>query len=102
MNRPFHNRQWRDSAKGQECQGRFNNCLWSPDTVVLCHIRRPGTGTAIKPADYKAAYLCANCHAEQEARQVPWEWVLDAVFRTLDIHHAEGRLVTEYASEGVQ
>ena len=91
--RPFHSKEWRQSARGQECAGRFDRCLWSPETVVLCHIRRPGDGKATKPSDYKAAYLCANCHHDQEVRKVvPWDQILDAVFRTLDIHHKEGRI----------
>ena len=83
--KPFHNKAWRDNARFQECTGRFDGCTHDPATVVLAHIRRPGTGAATKPSDWQAAFLCSACHRRQEARHVPWEQVFDAVIRTLAI-----------------
>lgn len=54
----------RQSAKGEECTLRFEGCLYTTETTVLCHsnLLADGRGMGIKSPDLRAAYGCFHCH----------------------------------------
>lgn len=51
------------SANGRSC-----DCCGSMGTTVFAHMRAGNEGgTGLKPADYLGAFLCGNCHHDQES-----------------------------------
>lgn len=94
---PFARIDWRESARGKECQLKLACCNRDPETTVLCHLRMFGwAGINQKPDDYLAIYGCSDCHDALDGRgsQVfvdGWD-VVRALGNTLMIHHAEGRI----------
>jgi hypothetical protein len=73
----------RDSARGQQCTLRLDGCLYSPETVVLCHV--PGTGmkgTGMKTIDVCAVFGCDNCHSIIDGRK-RGEWSYKDIVRAL-------------------
>ena len=51
----------RKSAKGKECQVRFEGvCNHNPETTVFAHINGGGMGK--KKLDIHGAYACSDCH----------------------------------------
>lgn len=59
----------RQSARNQPCSLRLSGCLPGEDTVVLAHIRTPGTGMGTKPCDTQAVYACHLCHDTIDGRR---------------------------------
>lgn len=59
----------RKTARGQACQVRLPGCHWGGETVVLAHIRRPGTGMGRKPPDTEGVFACWRCHDLMDGRQ---------------------------------
>ena len=53
----------RKAANGQDCSVRIPNiCQYSGSSVILAHIRTPGTGVGRKPHDMQAVLACGKCH----------------------------------------
>lgn len=51
------------SAHDAPCSLRLEGCLPGNDTVVLAHLRVPGSvGVGRKSHDLTAVYACAHCH----------------------------------------
>jgi hypothetical protein len=59
----------RDVARGQSCQFRGPGCLWTSETVVLCHIRKGHHSIGSKPADEIGFWGCERCHALYDGRR---------------------------------
>lgn len=80
----------RESARGEHCTIEVAGvCNYNPETVVLCHIRMPGTGIARKPHDIHGVYGCSNCHdaldrrvTEPEMEHHRWFYIARALMRT--------------------
>jgi hypothetical protein len=72
------------SARGQECTLRTWLCgTMGDDTVVFCHVRRPGNaGVGTKPPDFWGYYGCTACHSLQENHHIEALDVLDAICET--------------------
>lgn len=82
----------RDFAKGKECMVRIPGvCNFDPETTVLAHIRRAGTGgMSLKPPDICGVWACNRCHDALDRRgyrDIPMEsineYALDALCRQL-------------------
>ena len=53
----------RKSARGQECSVRIPGvCIHTGPSVILAHIRTPGTGVGRQPHDMEAVIACGPCH----------------------------------------
>ncbi len=58
----------RKSARDQQCLIRIpNECNWTPETVVLCHMN--GGGMGMKKNDMEAAFCCSSCHDVLDGRK---------------------------------
>lgn len=91
--KPFVSLEWRQSAKGKDCQLRLDGCRNDKDTTVLCHIRMfTWAGMGQKAHDFLAFYGCNHCHAKQERGEASAEDMLLALGRTLTEHYREGRI----------
>lgn len=86
-------------AKGRDCTMRAPGCLFTSDTVVLCHIRLGGTsGMGLKPPAICGYWGCRMCHDLEEGRRKVHgigrnqidAWTLRALCRTLYQLHEEG------------
>lgn len=89
----------RKEAKGRDCTVRLPCCRWSPETVVLAHLRLAGiTGAGQKAPDQLAAFACDLCHAEVDRRTQLFEAdfvslaFYEAIFRTQYILIKEGKI----------
>lgn len=60
----------RKEAKGRACMVRLVGiCSFSPETVVLAHIRIAGvSGMGMKSPDLIGAWACSACHDELDGR----------------------------------
>ena len=91
----FVSKEWRQSAKGQDCQLRLDGCQNDTETVVLCHFRIfSWAGLGQKPHDFLAAFGCGHCHRLLDLNPGSYsvEDMLLALGRTLEIHYREGRI----------
>ncbi len=60
----------RKEAKGRECQLQEPGvCNFDWNTTVLAHFRRH-TGLALKPPDWRGAWLCSACHDLVDGRSM--------------------------------
>ena len=58
-----------DSARGEDCTLVLPRiCNRNPETTVLAHVRTPGVGYGIKPADWFGVYACSACHDALDGR----------------------------------
>ena len=88
--RQFRSQRFRDFAHGQTCTLLMPWCNRDPATVVLCHVREPGTGIGTKPHDWWGYHGCSECHRrESEAGD---EDIRIAVFRTMERLYFAGML----------
>lgn len=85
------------SARGKECQIRLPGCLFTHDSVVLCHLN--GAGVALKHSNIHGSYGCSNCHDIVDGRKpfdVSQEYILlshlQGVIRTQVIMIKDGIL----------
>ncbi len=62
--------KYTQSARGQDCTLRFNECNGDPETTVFAHIWRPGHGRMGGKTKNKISgcFACAVCHDIQERR----------------------------------
>ncbi len=59
----LESKKLRNSARGQMCTLRLENCNHNTDTTVLAHINLTGrSGMGIKPNDNESCFACSNCH----------------------------------------
>jgi hypothetical protein len=80
----------RESARGEHCTLEVAGvCGYDPSTVVLAHIRIPGTGVARKPHDLHGCYACSRCHdvldrrvLSHEFEQNRWFYIARGIMRT--------------------
>lgn len=73
------------------CTLRTHQCTW--EATDFCHVRtKLSLGGNRKPPDLHGFYACRACHQLQEARRVPWEDVMLAVFESQMIMIEEGLL----------
>lgn len=62
-------REIQQSAREAACSLRLEGCLPGNETVVLAHIRVPGSaGIGRKGHDLSACYACAACHDRLDGR----------------------------------
>ena len=89
----------RTLAKGKPCMVRIPNvCNHNPETTVLAHIRRAGTGMGMKPPDIIGVWACSDCHDSIDRRNNMGAYtkleidsfILDALCRQLDWYVREG------------
>lgn len=62
---PIRSKKVLNSARGQECAGRFPGiCNHNPETVVWAHLNGAafGKGMGIKAHDVLGMHLCGSCH----------------------------------------
>lgn len=80
----------RKSAQGEHCTLEIPGvCGYDPSTVVLAHIRMPGTGMSRKPHDLHGVYACHRCHdvldrrvLSHEFEQNRWFYIARGLMRT--------------------
>ena len=63
------NKKIRDSARGEDCSLRLDECNGNNETTVLAHIGRD-RGMAIKCGDHFAVYACSSCHDVIDGRVI--------------------------------
>ena len=60
------NKKITDSARGEDCQVRLNQCNFNPETTIFAHIG--GGGMGYKANDIHGAYCCSSCHDVLDGR----------------------------------
>lgn len=84
----------RNSAKGQMCTLRLDDCNYNRETTVLAHIRMAGrAGAGQKPNDYEACFACSSCHDVIDGRKKGYYTDRDitrACFETWQFWHKYG------------
>ena len=90
--KPLVSKPLRQHAAGQTCTLREPGvCIGGTETVVFCHIRKPGfAGMGQKPHDLLGYYGCAACHAYEEAGNAGDGEILRALMETLVRREAAG------------